>query len=213
MPLFKSSKVLEKQIDDFLDTVGEGALVFREGVESYLDEDRDAFASALAKIDKLEGRADKVSREVESHLYRHSLIPEHRGDVLGLLENTDNIIDRMKTSLHQFSVEHPDIPGEFHDGYRKLAAASCQAAESVVASARAFFRDAQAVKDHLYKVHHFEQEADQISDSLKRRIFASELDLAHKTHLRYFALNVELVSDKAEEVADRLAIYAIKRRI
>ena len=48
---------------------------------------------------------------------------------------------------------------------------------------------------------------------LKRNIFASDLDLAHKIHLRYFALNVELVSDRAEEVADRLAIYAIKRNI
>ena len=30
MPLFKSSKVLEKQIDDFLDTVAEGGLVYLE---------------------------------------------------------------------------------------------------------------------------------------------------------------------------------------
>ena len=43
--------------------------------------------------------------------------------------------------------------------------------------------------------------------------FASELDLAHKIHLRYFALNVEKVSNQAEAVADRLAIYAIKRNI
>jgi hypothetical protein len=213
MPLFRTSKVLEKQIDDFLDTVGEGALVFREGILAYLAADTDGFSSAISKIDKLESRADKLSREVESHLYRHSLIPEHRGDVLGLLENTDNIIDRIKTSLHQFSVEHPDIPEVFHEGFRKLADASCEAAEAVVVSARAFFRDVEAVQDNLYKVHHFEKEADHISDTLKRKVFASDLQLAHKIHLRYFALNVELVSDKAEEVADRLAIYAIKRNV
>jgi len=213
MPLFRSSKVLEKQIDDFLDTVAEGALVFRDGVNAFLSDNTEDFAAAITKIDKLESRADKLSREVEAHLYRHSLIPEHRGDVLGLLENTDNIIDRIKTSLHQFRVEHPDIPEIYHEGFRKLATASCEAAESVIISARAFFRDAEAVKDNLYKVHHYEKEADQISDALKRRIFASDLELANKIHLRYFALNVELVSDKAEEVADRLAIYAIKRNI
>lgn len=211
MPLFRSSRELETQIDDFLDTVAEGGLVFGQGVYAYLDKDESSFEAAIQKIDKLEARADKLSREVESHLYRHSLIPEHRGDVLGLLENTDNIIDRMKTSLHQFSVERPEIPQSYHDGYRKLAEASYKAAEAVVVSARAFFRDAQAVKDNLYKVHHYEKEADQISDALKRSVFASDLQLAHKIHLRYFALNVELVSDKAEEVADRLAIYAIKR--
>lgn len=213
MPLFKTSKVLEAQIDDFLDTVAEGGLVFREGVTAYLSADKESFGAAIIKIDKLEARADKLSREVEAHLYRHSLIPEHRGDVLGLLENTDNIIDRIKTSLHQFSVERPEIPPIYHEGFRKLADASSEAAEAVIVSARAFFRDSEAVKDNLFKVHHYEKEADLISDGLKRAIFASELDLAHKIHLRYFALNVELVSDKAEEVADRLAIYAIKRNI
>lgn len=213
MPLFRSSKVLETQIDDFFDTVAEGGLVFREGVNAYVAKDTPAFDAAIIKIDRLESRADKLSREVEAHLYRHSLIPEHRGDVLGLLENTDNIIDRIKTSLHQFSVERPEIPDVYHQGFRKLAEASCEAVEAVIVSARAFFRDSEAVSDNLFKVHHYEKEADLISDALKRSIFASDMDLAHKIHLRYFALNVELVSDRAEEVADRLAIYAIKRKI
>ncbi|MCP4292264.1 MAG: DUF47 family protein [bacterium] len=213
MPLFRASKAIENQIDEFLDVVAEGALVYREGVKAYLEGDTEEFEARIVAIDKLESRADKLSKEVESDLYSHSLIPEHRGDVLGLLENTDNIIDTAKTSLYQFSVEQPNIPDEFDSQYLKLAEACFQAVEAVIVSARAFFRDAAAVKDNLYKVHHYEKEADQISDALKRSIFAGDLDLAHKIHLRYFALNVEKVSDKAESVADRLAIYAIKRNI
>lgn len=213
MPLFKSSRVLEAQIDEFLDTVAEGNLVYLAGVKAYLQEDQEEFDSAIVKIDKLESNADKVSQSVEAHLYRQSLIPEHRGDVLGLLENTDDIIDTAKTSLYQFSVESPSIPREFHQEFVRLAEASVASVEAVLICARAFFRDANAVKDNLYKVHHYEKEADTISDALKRSIFASDLDLAHKIHLRYFALSVEKVSDTAEAVADRLAIYAIKRII
>jgi len=213
MTLFKSSRVVESQIDEFLDTVAEGVLVFRSGVNAYLENADTDFAAAISEIGRLEHRADKLSREVESHLYSHSLIPEHRGDVLGLLENTDNIIDTAKASLMQFSVEQPDIPDEFDEGYRKLAEASFQAADAVVVSTRAFFRDVDAVKDTLFKVHHYEKEADGISDTLKRAIFASDLELARKIQLRYFALNVEKVSDEAEQVADRLAISAIKRNI
>lgn len=213
MTLFKSSRVIENQIDEFLDTVAEGALVYRSGVNAYLAGAEADFEAAITEISRLENVADKLSREVESHLYSHSLIPEHRGDVLGLLENTDNIIDTAKMSLTQFSVEHPDIPEIFREGYRKLVEASYQAADAVVVSTRAFFRDVDAVKDTLFKVHHYEKEADGISDTLKRAVFASDLELAHKTQLRYFAINVEKVSDRAEEVADRLAIYAIKRNI
>ena len=213
VPLFKSSRVLEAQIDEFLDTVAEGGLVFYDGVKAYLENDGGDFANAIKKIEALESTADKLSRDVEAHLYRHSLIPDHRGDVLGLLENTDNIIDTTKMSLYQFSVEQPDIPEVHPSDFLKLAAASAASVEAVIICARAFFRDADAVKDNLYKVHHFEKEADTISDGLKREIFASDLDLAHKTHLRYFALNVEQISDRSEEVADRLAIYVIKRNI
>lgn len=213
MPLFQSGRSIETKIDNFFDTIAEGGLVYRAGVLAYLAGEKAEFDNAIERIDKLESKADKLSKDVEAYLYSHSLIPEHRGDVLGLLENSDNIIDTAKSCLNQFSVEQPAVPAEFHDGYRKLAEAGCEAVEAVIVSARAFFKDVKSVKDNLFKVHHFEKEADGISDRLKRAIFASDLELAHKIHLRYFALNVEKVSDEAEHVADRLAIYAIKRTI
>jgi uncharacterized protein Yka (UPF0111/DUF47 family) len=48
---------------------------------------------------------------------------------------------------------------------------------------------------------------------VKRHVFSLPLDLSHKIHLRYFALHVGQLSDAAERVADRLAIYSIKRTL
>ncbi|MBK7047587.1 MAG: DUF47 family protein [bacterium] len=214
MPLFnKSTQVLTSQIEGFLDAVAEGGLVFRAGVHAYLDGDLEQFESRIKAISDLEHKADDLSKAVEVHLYRHSLIPEHRGDVLGLLETTDTIIDTAKTGLFQFSVERPVIPPQYAPGFARLVDASNEAMQALVIAARTFFRDPEAIKDHLFKVAHYEHEADAISDALKRSIFASDMELAHKVHLRYFALNLEKVSDKAKEVADRLAIYAIKRSL
>ena len=190
MKLFKSSRIIESQIDEFLDTVIKGVLVYREGVRAYLNGDETTFDAKLKAIDALEKEADRLSSEVEAHLYSHSLIPEHRGDVLGLLENSDNIIDTAKVSLYQFSVEHPRIPSELNQLFIQLVEANYQAVEAAIISARAFFRDVESVKDNLFKVHHFEKEADSISDSLKRSIFNLDLDLARQTLLRYFAHNV-----------------------
>jgi predicted phosphate transport protein (TIGR00153 family) len=208
---FQQTKELVIQVDEFLDTVSEGALVFHKGVEAYLAGDSEDFERRRQQISDLENRADNLSRQVENHLYRHSLIPEHRGDVLGLLEHMDDIIDTAKETLLQFSVEVPEIPSELNNDYLALAQASTNATEAVAQAARAFFKNVQAVNDHLHKVHFYEKEADTISENLKRRVFAMDLPLSHKIHLRYFALHVELVSDKAEDVSDRLAIYAIKR--
>jgi hypothetical protein len=42
-------------------------------------------------------------------------------------------------------------------------------------------------------------------------IFAGDLELARKAQLRNFVEHIDNIADAAEDVADRLAIYAIKR--
>ncbi len=210
---FKRSKMLETQIDAFLDAISQGAIIFKQAIRDYLEGETEKFEERIVTIGKLEAKADELRRTVESQLYGQSLIPEHRGDVLGLLECMDNVVDTAKATLSQFSVESPDIPHELDNEYTELAETAANAAESIVLATRAFFRDVHAVKDHLHKVYFYEKEADKIGDRLKRHVFSLEIDLSQKTHLRYFALNIDNLADRAEEVADRLSIYAIKREI
>ena len=211
--LFRRTRALEAQIDQFLDAVSEGCLVFEQGVDDYLRRDFESFEERLRAIAVFEAKADALRREVETRLYAESLIPDHRGDVLGLLENLDNVIDQAKQTLGQFEVERPEVPEDLAPDYVALARTGSQATQHLVDSCRAFFRDITAVRSHIHKVYFFEKEADRLADGLKRKIFAKDLELARKIHLRYFCLHVETVSDRAEEVADRLAIYTIKRTI
>ncbi len=212
MPLlFRRTLELEAQIDEFLNAVSQGCVVFELGIRDFLEGRPGQFQERIETISTLEGSADHLRRSIENRLYSHSLIPEHRGDVLGLLENMDNVIDAAKETLLQFDVENPDILGEFVPEYLELAHASVAAAEELVAATRAFFRDLNSVQNSLHKVHFFEKEADRIALRLKRRVFRHDMDLSRKFHHRYFALHIESISDRAEEVADRLAIYTIKR--
>jgi uncharacterized protein Yka (UPF0111/DUF47 family) len=59
----------------------------------------------------------------------------------------------------------------------------------------------------------YETQADKLSTKLQRAIFESELSLERKMHLRYFVERIDDLANSAEDVADTLAIYAIKRRI
>jgi uncharacterized protein len=211
--LFKPTKQLEMQIDEFLDSVSQGAIVFKQGIQNYLDGDKVNFSERLTSIGKLESNADKFRRTIENKLYTQTLIPEHRGDVLGLLESSDNIIDAMKETMNQFDIENPFIPEELSKEFLELTEMSVQSTEVLVHAARAFFKDVKAVNDHLHKVYFYEKEADRIGNNIKRHVFQLDIDLCMKFHLRYFALHIQEVSDKAEAVADRLAIYTIKRTI
>lgn len=212
--LFKATKQLESQIDEYLDTVSQGLIVFGEGVRHYLDRDPTRFQERIVAIECLEGTADSLRRSIEGSLYSHSLIPEHRGDVLQLLESIDDLIDIAKETLNQFLVEQPFIPKALNRHYTELVHTSIQAAEAVVVATRAVFNNLSAVKDHLHKVYFFEKEADSIGNRLKLEVFQSDdLELAQKMHLRYFALHIDNIADEAESVADRLTIFAIKRTL
>jgi len=211
--LFKNTKILEAQIDEFLDAISQSAIVYKQAINNYLTGDMEKFEERMTAIDGLESKADKIRRNVENQLYGQSLIPEHRGDVLALLESMDNVIDTAKQTVNQFSVESPDIPEELNDEYSELAEIAANAAEAIVSATRAFFSDIAAVKDHLHKVYFYEKEADKVGDKLKRHVFSLDIELSRKIHLRYFALHVDNLADRSEEVADRLSIYSIKREI
>ncbi len=207
------TRTIISEIDEFLNKVSEAGLIFLPAIEDYLKRDFQAFDVRLHQIQMLEAEADTKSHAVENQMYARSLIPENRGDVLGLLESTDNVIDTIKATLMLFSQEHPDIPEAMHNGFLELAEACSLGADALVSAERSFFRDVRAVQDLAHKVFFYEREADRISDSLKRLIFQSDLELAKKIHLRHFATNVEEVSDAAENAAQRLSIYAIKRMV
>jgi len=212
--LFRRTVALEGEIDEFLDLLSEAGLLFKLGIETYLNEEgSENFEEKLHQVNKIESSADKLRRSIETQLYAQTLIPDARGDVLGLLENLDNITNKIEGTLWAFSIEKPLIPNQHKEGFIQLITFVVEAVEAVTQASRAFFRNIDAVGDHNHKVMFYEKEADKISTKLKRSIFSSDIDLAHKTHLRHFVENIDSVADWAEDVADRLTIYVIKRTI
>ncbi len=214
MALFRRTKGLEDEIDDFLDKLSESGMVFEHAVKLYLsDGNTEAFNEKLLHVNELESTADRLRRSVETQLYAETLIPESRGDVLGLLENLDSVLNLFEGALWSFSIETPEIPPDYHADYAALTEMAVLAVESLVLASRAFFRNIAAVSDHMHKVMFYEKEADKVSTKLKREIFASDLPLSRKVHLRDFVEHIDNLADRAEDVADRLTIAAIKRTV
>ncbi|HRZ42208.1 MAG TPA: DUF47 family protein [Bacteroidales bacterium] len=215
MVFFKHANQSVEFIDHFINTIDQGALIFREGVKNYLLGNRESFLDNLSTLSGLETEADHIRRKIENILYTQSLMPQLRGDILKLLEELDNIIDMSKKSLFQFDVEVPVIPAALNQDLIKLTEISCLAVESVLPAARAYFRSPEEVKEKIHRVYLYEKEADKLADAIKRKVF-QELPisrLSEKFHLRYFTLHIETLSDAAQRVADLLSIMAIKRTI
>jgi len=213
MTVFKrTTKNLIIRIDEFFDNVELGILVFREGIKSYILKNNEDFIRHLQKVDVLESNADKLQRAIENDMITNSILPQQREEVTRLIDELDEIIDSVKSSLNDFNIELPEIPDSISERILSLVESSANAAEILIPAARAYFRSPYTVRDIILKVYYFETETDKISKGIKKHIFQEmpELDLAHKAHLRYILHHIENISDIAQKAADLLAAMAIK---
>jgi predicted phosphate transport protein (TIGR00153 family) len=213
--VFKNSNNTIKSIDAFYDTVQLGLLNFKEGVQHFLNGNQVEFEQKLNEVEKLEGKADSIYRSIENDFYQHSLLPNLSGDILRLLDRSDDMIDKAKKSLSQFDVENPHIPTQLKVDFNRLVELSILTTEHVIPACRIFFTDPEGVKDHVQKVLFYERETDKFANQMKRKIFREmdELKLSEKAHLRYFALHIEEISDVSEAVAHILSAMVLKIRM
>ena len=212
--LFGQTKQLEREIDQFVDILSEVGLVFKSIVSLYLNNgNSEKFDGMVEQVRGMESKADKITKEVERTLYEETLIPDARSDVLRLLEHMDELIGMYQGNCYHFSIQKPDFPKEFHGDLISLCETVVNCVESLCLTVRSFFRDTKSVRDNAHKVTFYEKESDIQFSSLARKIFDSKLPLDQKMHLRYFVEKIDRICDQAEDIADEIQIYAIKRSI
>ena len=164
-------------------------------------------------MSSLDGEIEVLRRSIENDLYSQTALERSRADIMRLFEKTRHITDILNDSLFQFEIETPFIPSELNSEFLKLTEFATLAVEAVVPASKAYFRSPQTVPDKISRTYYYEKEAVKYSQTIKRTVFhkMTALKLSEKFHLRYFALHIENLSKAASNVADQLAVMAIRR--
>ena len=210
----KANKLID-DIDRYFDLMDQSVLVFKEGVRNYLYSNTNGFNENLMRMSALDSESGVLRREIENALYTQTALVRSRADIMRLFEKTRNITDILHESLFQFEIETPFIPSELNQEFMKLTEFSTLAVEAVVPAAKAYFRTPDTVPDKISRAYFYEKEAVKYSQTIKRNVFhnMASLKLSEKFHLRYFALHIENLAKAAENVADQLAVMAIRRNL
>ena len=208
----KTVKLIE-DIDRYFVMLDRAVLVFKEGVRNYLYSNKNDFNGNIQSMSILESDMDVLRREIENALYTQTALVRSRSDIMRLFEKTRNITDILYESLFQFEIETPFVPAELNPEFMKLTEFSSLAVEAVVPAAKAYFRDPDSVPDKITRTYYYNKEAVKYSQTIKRTVFhnMTSLKLSEKFHLRYFDLHIENLAKAAENVADQLAVMAIRR--
>ena len=216
LALFAKTRSLELRIDELLDKVAEGGILFERGMVLLLERGlAPETEEKLHQLIQLKERCNQLRRAVVNTLYSEMLIPEFRGDVLRLLSNLYRLLDSIKNVFQDFLIEYSDVVSGQQSiaEAKELVAVVVQSVQAAVQGARAFFRNPEAVRDHINQIRVYESEADGITVRLKTALFASDRPLDQKMLGRDALAVIDGLADLAEEISDELSILAIKRAL
>ena len=204
-------KELMISINLFLDNILKINNLFKTLLQKYFEKKFEEVQKVTDQISDLESECDTLRRDVERRIYSETLIPEIRGDVLGMLENLDKIPGQIQGNAHSFNTEKPKVDPELDKNFLKLCDYASECISLLIEGARSFFIDKNITIEKCLEVAKVESKADKISTELKKTIFTnSENGLATKVHLKYFVEIMDEVANLSEDVADRLIISSSK---
>jgi hypothetical protein len=204
---------LEQRIDGFLDLITESSLVFEQFTKFYVDHRNTDCEQKVQQINEKEQKADELRIQIEKYIYSNLLIPENRGDVLAILDGSDTVVDKMKEIVVDMQIEQPFIPVSLHDDFIELGRLSVCCVDELTKSVRAFFYNMHEVANNVNKVMFYEKEADILAERIRLLLYKSDLALAEKNHFKSFVKEIELITDYAQAVAEKLVIYVMKREL
>jgi predicted phosphate transport protein (TIGR00153 family) len=144
-------------------------------------------------------------------MYEKALFPESRGDILALLEGADRVPNQAEGAVRMILTQHVRIPEELASNVLSLVETSTKAGYAMLDSVRGLFRHAAATRNTLGKIDELESEVDRDQNALIEDIFNSDLDGFEKLQLRDMVDRLARPSDRAENVADHIAVILAKR--
>lgn len=197
---------------------------YRKNVALCMDHLRKAFKDFFATGDieqlradfgemhRAESMADDMRRDIEVVMYSEALFPESRGDILGLLETADRVPNQAESSVRMLLNQHVKIPEAFHSTMLQLVEVSHRCVRMMLDGMAKVFSDFANAAVFAGKVDELESEADNLEVILIEQVFSSDMDGFDKLLLRDLIKHIAQISDRAENVGDRIRIIVAKRR-
>ncbi len=209
---WKREESIIGKIDAYLTQIDSCRDLFVVAIGSLVTEPTEVPGRRIREVHEAEARADDLRREIELILYQRALIPESRGDVLGMIETLDRIPNAFEHIVETMHTQQQIVPKEFQEKFLELVKVNVDAYNALRDAVRDFFYNRGDAVDKLDSIDERESRSDKLQRKLIKAIFEDEMPTAEKILLRDLVNRIGKISDRAESCADRITIAAIKRR-
>lgn len=210
----RKQRLIENYVFDYLEQWGKCLEDFKSAMDAYLTEGLgEKFDYYVEHTHKMESRADDLRKKIEWEMYSKALLPESRGDILGFLETMDKIPNKAESILYQIQLQRLRWPEELTPSLRRIVDLTCEAIQLVYEAAKALISQEGDIHQLADGIDDKESECDHAERDIIARIFAMDIDTAEKALLKELIIELGTLTDRAENVSDRLTLLSVKRRV
>lgn len=213
MLIFKKEKEARKLVLGHLKQVQDCLTETRVALEAYIAGNAEAVLVQRQKVSELETGADNMVRNIREVLLDGAFLPHIRSDVYRLVGAVDTIGNKAEAITRFLSDQPPKLPDEFKPDLLVLYQHSLDSFAELREALRDYFKPKGVLENlhvHVSRVAELETEVDNMESSLRKRIFASSLNLAEKMHLEGLVHRAASIADLTEDAADELEFAAMK---
>ncbi len=212
--LFKKEQHVEQLIYQYLDNLKMAQENFLKAMTVYFERGfTEDFDFLIEQTHKVESKADDTRYEIETSMYSKALIPESRGDILGLLEALDQIPGLFELILYMIQTQKLRTPDFLVLDIKELIRVSLECCDLLIKEVEALFRKSGDIRSLVTTIDNNENRCDHIERRVITNIFDSELDRFVKLQLKEMVIQLGEISDQADRVSRRISIISVKRRV
>ncbi|MBC8419932.1 MAG: DUF47 family protein [Proteobacteria bacterium] len=211
---FKKERQVESLINQYLEHLAMSKNHFGEAMNICLNKGLcDDFDFRTRLTHKFESKADDVREKIKELMYGKALLPESRGDIMGLLEAMDQIPRLFELVLQMIKTQKLLIPEFISLEIKELLEVSMDSCELMLKQVDTLFQRTEGIRALVATIDHNESRCDHIERGIITKIFDSDLDPFQKLQLKEMIVNMGEIPDQTDRISKRVNIISMKRRV
>jgi predicted phosphate transport protein (TIGR00153 family) len=210
----KRNQELQKQVFDFLELIRHGISTYDQAVNHLLENGLDEHYDVLMRqVHQSESNADDVRHDISLSLYKKSLLPESRGDLLSLLEQIDRLANRADALTYGIRTLGLAIPEFLRKDMREINRLSVETVGILLDGVVALLGRARELPAFARQIDNNESLCDQLERKMIGDIIRCDLEPVNRILLKELIEDIGDITDICENIAHYVTIFHIKHTI
>ena len=213
MVLWKRRNAVRELVFDHMICVRTALVAYQSACSAYFEERNDDKAAEFAlETHRAEGHADDIRRQVKIAMVSGALLPPSRRQILEIVERIDSLANAAEAVLDRLLIQRVRIPQSLVESIILILQETAAIWDEVECCIKLLFAGKpDGALECADRIEQAEGRVDHLERGSLLKLFDMELELASKLQIAAVIGDLAEISDRAEDLSDKIALIVAER--